>query len=153
MDLGIKPIVDERYPKNRYATHKETPHKKEVFMLFPKEKEYIEKLYQDLRKFSEPSLERIKKHKRCYPNISAEIANYKSNEKTSFGKSGFILYRKAIYHFHVYQFVDNNYSKIEVAGMYDPKQRKGENVLNELLNIIEISTERIPNENCMEHSI
>lgn len=149
----MTPVVDERFPENRYAIHKSTEFKTELFMLFPKSKGLVDLLYSNLSTFIEPSLRKTEDLKKKFPNISAERANYKNNENITYGKNGFISYRKGLYYYHTYQFVRNGYSKFEIASMYDPTQRTKKNVLNELLNIIQKATFGIPHESCTEHSI
>lgn len=139
--------------KTRYAIHKETDCKEEAFMLFPKKPHFIEIIHENLQTFKKPSEAQIKRIKSRHPDISAMMASCRNSEIKTYAKPDFIQYRNAVYVHHLYQFVRNNHSKLEITAVFNSKRRTKEAVEHELKQILDKATDGVRHEDYFSHSL
>ena len=137
----------------RYGIHKETQKKLEAFMLFPKEQHWIDMVKANIQEFPVPNQRRIGKLKSKHPDLGAMMSGCRSNVVISYAPPGFIEYRKSIYAYHIYQFIRNDHTKIEITAYFDPKKRSKERVLHEVEQVLDKVTFGVKYTEYFHHSL
>ena len=149
----VFPISAFTEEDDRYGIHKESDKTIEVFMLCPKTQHNIDFIKENLCKFKQPNKQKINQVKRKHPNMPAMMKNCKSSDIKSYAKPGFIEYRNAVYCYHLYQFIRNDHSKIEITAVFNSKKRSKKSVMHELEQVIDRVTWGIPHVPYYEHSL
>ncbi|MCX6808008.1 MAG: hypothetical protein NTZ80_04425 [Patescibacteria group bacterium] len=125
--------------QDEYGVHRQSLHKFEGFILIKKCREYVDYVMENLEGFTKATQKEINRIKSKRPDVSMALASFKSNDEQTYADVGFIKFRKSIYLYHVYDFIDKPYFKVEVTAISNVKKRSKKSetaVRNELFTIL-----------------